>query len=128
MEPSLPRRPRLSQALHFLDDPVHPLLRGSLLRLQILQALLQISGCPPQPVPSGIHYLQVLSHLTHTTSHHSSHQNNILHSMYLIQCSFWSFTVVFFFLMLQTCHQITVWNALKPTMNISHTVTNKSIH
>lgn len=66
MELSLTRRPRLSQAPHFLDDPVHPLLRDSLLRLQILQALLQISGCPPQPVPSGSHHLQVLSHLTNT--------------------------------------------------------------
>jgi len=62
VEPSLTPWPRLRQALHLQEDPVAAALRGSLLPVQILQTLLQVSGGPPQPVPPGAHYMKVLPH------------------------------------------------------------------
>lgn len=88
VELSLIPRPRLGQALHSLEDPVHSVLRGYLLRLQILQPLLQIFDRPPQPVPPGTQYLQVLSHL------------NIMSHYLIIVC-----TVVVFFLVVYSVFQ-----------------------
>lgn len=57
-----------------LEDLVYPVLRGSLLCLQIDQPLLQISDFPPQP--PGAQYLQVFAHLkcTHSITIHYSSQ------------------------------------------------------
>lgn len=52
-----------SLTLHSPKDLVHLVLHGSLLGLQLIQALLKVSDCHPQPVPHSSQNLLVFPHL-----------------------------------------------------------------